>query len=69
MEADAEGLGALAQDLLRCYRQALRAGRMDVAEYLLRALEQLAATGSSRAALEAAYLDLAAQAGRGRSAP
>lgn len=68
MEADAKGLGALEWDLLRLYRRALFAGRMDVAEHLLRALEQLAATGSSRTALEAAYLDLATQAARRRAA-
>lgn len=68
MEPDAEGFDALAWDLLKLYRQALSAGRMDVAEHLLRALERLAATGSSRAALEQAYLDLAAHAERGRSA-
>lgn len=68
MKADAAGLDALERDLLKLYRQALSAGRMDLAEHLLRALEQLAATGSSRAALEAAYLDLAAHGERGRSA-
>lgn len=68
MEPDAEGFDALAWDLLKLYRQALSAGRMDVAEHLLRGLERLAATGSLRAALEQAYLDLAAHAERGRSA-
>lgn len=68
MEPDAEEFDALAWNLVSLYRQALSAGRLDVAEHLLRALERLAATGSSRAALEQAYLDLAAHAERGRSA-
>jgi hypothetical protein len=69
MKPDAEGLDALAWQVLSVYRQALSAGRMDVAEHLLRALEQLAAPGPANAALEAAYLDLAAKAGRSRSTP
>lgn len=67
-DADAEELDAMARALLGLYRRALSAGRMDVAEQLLRALEQLAATGTSPALLEQAYLELAAHAGRGRSA-
>lgn len=68
MKPDAEGFDALAWELLGLYRQALSVGRIDVAEHLLRGLEQLVATGTSPAVLEQAYLELAAHAGRGRSA-
>lgn len=64
MLSNVEVRGRLEQDLLSLYRRALSAGCLDVAEHLLRALEQLAATGSSCAALDAGYLDLAAHARR-----
>lgn len=68
MKPDAKEFDAMARELLGLYRRALSAGRMDVAEQLLRGLEQFAATGTSPALLEQAYLELAAHAGHGRSA-
>jgi len=64
MPSNVEVRGRLEQDLLSLYRRALSVGCLEVAEHLLRALEQLASTGSSRAALDAGYLDLAAHASR-----